>query len=135
MTIEPSQLDALARALMLANGRLVRVTGAVSRGAVEEAGALAEEARTHVWRTVKELERLGATTPAPVTQRRELPLHLLDTEANRNLLACLLETYEAARLVDIERGESPEDGFAAIIESLAADRRDEIGGPVGAGRE
>ncbi len=135
MNVPQSDLDAIARDLSVANGRLIRAIMAANRGRADEAGALAENARASVWQTVKKLERLGATSPLPTNpDAQPVPLSLLDSAANHRFYDALIAAYEAGVEVDKERGVYP-DGFAAILESFCADKRDEIFGVAGAGRE
>ena len=73
----------------------------------------------------------GATHPGGETFTRAaapVPLHLMDTPANRELLRCLLLTMDAALAVDKERGHDG-DGFAEVIEHFAAGVQTEIYGP------
>ncbi len=57
-----------------------------------------------------------------------IPLHLLDSPANRELLRCLLWARDAVRSVDEERGHDGH-GFAAVIEHFAAGVATEVHGP------
>jgi len=111
------------------------------------AGRLAGDIETIRERAVVALNTLvgvGATDPEDA-QRAEngthiapVPLQLLDTPANRELLRCLLLTMDAALAVDKERGHDG-DGFAEVIEHFAAGVQTEIYGPAdlrqGAGKE
>lgn len=73
----------------------------------------------------------GLPTPEPV------PLHQLDTPANRRLCRALREAFEAAVEVDRERGftdEDPEDGPSALpIAELLVKVEQEVYGPSGKG--
>lgn len=83
------------------------------------------------------LERAGADPIGPPAQSLsdvpEIPLHLLDTPANRRYLGLLRDTYEAALAVDRERfGEDiGTDGCAQAIEIVLRDVEEEVHGPAG----
>jgi hypothetical protein len=64
----------------------------------------------------------------------QVPLDLLDTPANRRLLAALEVAWTAAREVDYERGYG-DDGPAQDLEDWVAGTKEEIYGPAGSGRE
>lgn len=83
------------------------------------------------------LEQGGAQRPAGHAPRPSVPLHLLDTPANRRYLSALQEAWECALAVDRERyGESiGTDGCAQVIEMVLADVQEEVSGPVGKVRE
>ncbi len=139
MNVPQTELDAAARALATANGRLIRAVVAGNQNRAEAAAIAAEEGRALVSTTLNALVRLGAASPYPAAPMASAssapPLHLMDTPANRRLFDALMVAYEAAAAVDRERGDDPADGFAAILEGFAAGKRDEVLGAVGAGRE
>lgn len=82
---------------------------------------------------------LGAQSPGLRTERDELRLDQLDTQATRNLLACLRDTVRAAHLVDKERGWVDEDdygyGWQETVAGWEIGLRREIHGATGSGRE
>jgi len=87
---------------------------------------------------VLDMEKAGADAPEDNdTPRNEVPLHLLNTPANRAYAAKLREAWQAGLAVDRERyGEDiGTDGCAQVIEMLLADAETEIGGAIGAGLE
>ena len=93
-----------------------------------------QEAEDQARRLALRLEKAGADRPdSPASSLSEgVPLHLLNTPANRRYLSLLRETYEAALAVDRERyGESiGTDGCAQVIEMVLADVEEEVRGPV-----
>jgi len=82
------------------------------------------------WTTMRDLVDAGAADPTGgqvTTAAPDVPLHLLDSPANRRLLRALEEAHAAALEVDRERG--IEDGFADVIEHFAAGVQTEVHGP------
>ncbi len=82
------------------------------------------------WMTMRDLVDAGAADPTGgqvAASTADVPLHLLDSPANRRLLRTLQEAHAAALAVDEERG--IEDGFADVIEHFAANVATEIHGP------
>ena len=88
-----------------------------------------------VFRVDKELRAQGIDTSqiSPTEAGLEVPLHLLDTPANRRYLSALIEAHQCALAVDIERGYG-QDGPAQDLEDLVCEVRMEVFGP-GGGRE
>ena len=87
---------------------------------------------------VLDMEKAGADLPVDTdTVRNDVPLHLLDTPANRRYADKLREAWEAGLAVDRERygADIGTDGCAQMVEMLLADVEQEIGGAVGAGLE
>lgn len=79
------------------------------------------------------LERAGADRPDSLPPRREVPLALLDTPANRRYMRALQTAYEAGKEVDAERYGPHEDGPAAGgVELLMMNVELEVMGPAGA---
>ena len=78
------------------------------------------------------LEAAGADRPADLPAAIDVPLHLLDTPANRHLLDCLRSTLEAARAVDSERGYDsdggPADMYAMFLARVATEVLGRAGG-------
>lgn len=135
MNVPQADLDAIARGLMQIHTAISHGQHEARYGRHEAAAEHIEAARIQVWQLKRAAEALGAATPAGVPTRstEPTPLHLMDTPANRRLLAALVEAHKAALEVDEERGIY--DGFAEVLESFAAERRDEVFGSVGGGRE
>ena len=77
------------------------------------------------------LERAGADRPADTPAAVGVPLHLLDTPANRRLLTCLRDALEAARAVDTERGYGGDGGPADMYAMLLAGVETEVLGAPG----
>jgi hypothetical protein len=96
---------------------------------------LAQQINARVFGVCQELRAAGQELPAVSMQAAglEVPLHLLDTTANRRYLAALVEAHRAALEVDFERGYG-EDGPAQDLEDLVAEVKMEIFGP-GGGKE
>ena len=109
--------------------------GGKTQHALRRVEAAEDEAR----RLALQLERAGADRPdaPPPSLTEGVPLHLLNTPANRRYLSLLRETYEAALAVDRERygADIGTDGLAQRIEDVLADVETEIGGPAGLVRE
>jgi len=69
-----------------------------------------------------------------VTPKFIVPMHLLDTPANRRYLAALEAAYEAGIEVDRERGYDEYDGVAEQeVANLLAHTRAEVHAPTGSG--
>lgn len=84
------------------------------------------------------MQRAGAQTPDCLPPAA-VPLHMLDTPANRRLARALRDAYEAAVEVDRERGTytegEPEDGPTAMpIVELLVRVEEECFGPAGCER-
>jgi hypothetical protein len=77
----------------------------------------------------------SATLTGKVAVPSPVPLHLLSTDAGRNLLAALETAAKAAEAVDRERGWIDEDGdpigYAEPLQMIAIKVRGEINGPKG----
>jgi hypothetical protein len=78
-------------------------------------------------------EGLDVSEISPMEAGLQVPLHLLDTPANRRYLEALVEAHACALEVDRERGYG-NDGPAQDLEDLCCEVRMEIFGP-GGGRE
>lgn len=96
---------------------------------------LANRMNEAVHRVCTELRAAGVDVSAisPTEAGLDVPLHLLDTTANRRYLAALTEAHRCAVEVDRERGYGM-DGPAEILEDMVAEVRMEVYGP-GGGRE
>ena len=123
---------------------LVRVTcrGALldlNAGNTAHARLLVEQTEDEARRLALRLEKAGADRPdaPPPAFTEGVPLHLLNTPANRRYLSLLRETYEAALVVDRERygADIGTDGLAQRVEDILADVEEEVGGAVGLVRE
>ena len=94
-----------------------------------------EQAEDQARRLTLQLEKAGADRPdaPPPSLAEGVPLHLLNTPANRRYLSLLRETYEAALAVDRERygADIGTDGLAQRIEDVLADVEEEVDGAVG----
>ena len=89
------------------------------------------EALEHAIRLNYALDAAGAARPMQASTFPDIPLHLLDTPANRRYLRALQNARDAAAEVDQERQESGVDSVAAeILEMLLADTEMEVHGPV-----
>ncbi len=106
----------------------------VDAGNVQRARLRLEQTEDAGRRMALRLERAGAERPEGMTPRPDVPLHLLDTPANRRYAQKLREAWEAGLAVDRERyGEDiGTDGCAQMIEMLLADVEEELHGPAGA---
>ena len=83
------------------------------------------------------LEQAGAQRPEGHQPPPEVPLHLLNTPANRRYVETLHAAWEAGKAVDRERfgADIGTDGPAQAVERLLAEAEEELHGPVGSGRE
>lgn len=128
MNVAQSELDAL-RALA---AKLRSAGSQASRSVGREQGQRMEELMSLAAQLETRLDRAGALKPEAVAVRHEVPLHLLDTPANRDYTEKIRVAWEAGLVVDRERyGERiGTDGEAQILEMLLADKEMEIGGPV-----
>lgn len=131
MNVPQSELDSLY-ALSL------RLKDTISNAHIARPGdkpALLEEAGHLAANMGVRLEQAGAQRPATSTPAPAVPLHLLDTPANRRYAEKLREAWEAGMAVDRERygPNIGTDGCAQIIEMVLADVEAEIHGPAGAG--
>lgn len=129
MNVPQSELDSLrslAAKLRSAGSQAMRSVGHEQGQRLEELMGMAAQMETR-------LERVGAQKPARVAARYEVPLHLLDTPANRRYAAKLRVAWEAGLVVDEERygPKIGTDGEAQIIEMVLADKEQEIAGPAG----
>ena len=84
------------------------------------------------------MREASANLPDYLPRPDPVPIHLLDTPAQRRLARALREAYEAAQEVDRERGtldpDEPEDGPVALpIVELLARVEEEVFGPSGRG--
>lgn len=79
----------------------------------------------------------GETPPPPGDNskpgwRKDIPLHLLNTPANRAFADALREAQTAAAAVDRERGVKPEEGTSSLMAYFADQVEAEIYGPASA---
>ena len=97
------------------------VLACLHSGKIIRGREVAEQAEDQARRLALRLEKAGADRPdsPPPSLTEGVPLHLLNTPANRRLLSLLRETYEAALAVDRERyGESiGTDGCARSLKA------------------
>ena len=111
----------------------------LNTGNTAHARQVVEQTEEAARQMAMQLERAGADRPdaPPPSFESGVPLHLLDTPANRRYLETLRACYEAALAVDRERygADIGTDGRAQIIEGVLADVEEEIGGPVGLVKE
>ena len=134
MNILQNTLDQAAEDFFAVHRELDRMRQAANRAGVGRIGEQLEAIRERAVLGLNRLVEAGAAHPQQHLRRERgdptaVPLHLLDTPANRELLRCLLLTREAAQAVDKERGHDG-DGFAEVIEHFAAQVQTEIHGPV-----
>lgn len=110
--------------------RAMRLPGRASQPVLEEAANLAAQLETR-------LEQVGAVRPRALPQPDDVPLHLLDTPANRRYRDALQVAWEAGLAVDRERyGERiGTDGCAQVIEMVLRDVEQECFGAAGRLRE
>ncbi len=133
MNVPQSELDSLrslAAKLRSAGSQAMRSAGHEQGQRLEELMGLAAQMETR-------LGQAGAQKPAQVAARHDVPLHLLNTPANRDYTAKLRVAWEAGLVVDEERygPKIGTDGEAQIIEMVLADKEREVFGPAGALRE
>ena len=135
MNVPNEELDSL-RALA---GRLQGlINGVYGQRFTPQGGELLQEAGRLAAQLTTRLDRAGAAPPQVVAPSRyEVPLHLLDTPANRHYADALRVAWEAGMAVDRERygKDIGTDGCAQILEMVLADVEQEIGGAVGRLRE
>lgn len=110
--------------------RAMRLPTLEARPVLEEAANLAAQLETR-------LEQAGAVRPRALPQPDDVPLHLLDTPANRRYRDALQVAWEAGLAVDRERyGERiGTDGCAQVIEMVLRDVEQECFGAAGRLRE
>lgn len=129
MTTTLEQLDTMRSLTGRVKQTILRATGATPKEAATlmlETAGLAANLETR-------LEQAGAVRPRALPQPDDVPLHLLDTPANRRYRDALRVAWEAGLAVDLERyGEKiGTDGCAQVIEMVLADVEMEISGPGG----
>lgn len=132
-------IAALADAAMLAAGGASTSAGmflqigdtAMVREALEEA----RKARKASEQILNRLIAMGAKRPGSAVAADALPLHLMDTPANRRYLAALEAAAEAGAAVDRERGwidaNGESTGHGETLAGLALLTRREVHGPEG----
>jgi hypothetical protein len=136
MNVEQSTLDRAARACHAMHLDLHRMWQRATRANVPHVAEQLDAVRARAWYTMRELVDAGAADPTGrlAAVAPDVPLHLLDSPANRRLLRLLEEAHAAALEVDNERG--IQDGFADVVEHFAAGVATEVHGPAQArGRE
>jgi hypothetical protein len=111
------------------HAELNRMRQAATRANVPHVAEQLDAVRARAWYTMRELIDAGAVDPTGrlAAIAPDVPLHLLDSPANRRLLRALEEARAAALEVDNERG--IQDGFADVIEHFAANVETEVHGP------
>jgi hypothetical protein len=129
MNVDRFILDRTARTCRALSRDLDRLCQATMRGNVAKQ-LIHQQGQARI--TMHELVDAGAVDPtgrppSPVPTAPNVPLHLLDSPPNQRLLRALEEAHAAALEVDNERG--IEDGFADVIEHLAAGVATEVHGP------
>jgi hypothetical protein len=112
-----------------------RLEGEALRSTLAEVTEQAEGAFEDSKNAYRLLTAMGAHVSDRATIAAVVPLHLLSTDAGRNLLLALEAATEAAKAVDRERGWIDEDGeaigYAETIGGIAIKLRGEISGPAG----
>lgn len=136
--VPQDRIDAWARFAETVRCRTSQIRSANARGMAQVVEEIANNMHLEAAAALVDMERAGAITPAGLPTPREVPLHLLDTPANRRLARALRDAYEAAVEVDRERGAytpgEPEDGPAALpIVELLIRVEEECYGPAGRG--
>ena len=130
MDVDQATLDRTARACYALRCDLFRMRQAAMRAGRADAAEQMQELQSRAWTVVRDLVDAGAADPTggrATTDEAPVPLHLLDSPANRRLLRALQEAHAAALEVDNERG--IEDGFADVVEHFAANVATEVHGP------
>ncbi len=119
-----------ARACHALSRDLDRMCQAAMRTGTAHVAEQLMDLQGRAWVTMRDLVDAGAADPTGgqvAASNADVPLHLLDSPANRRLLRALEEAHAAALEVDRERG--IEDGFADVIEHFAAGVATEVHGP------
>jgi len=130
MNVDQALLDRTARASYALSRDLDRMRQAATRAGGANIAEQLQDLQGRAWTTMRALVDAGAADPTGgqvTTAAPPVPLHLLDTPANRRLLHALEEAHAAALDVDGER--RIVDGFADVIEHFAAGVQTEIYGP------
>ena len=130
MNVDQATLNRTARACHALSRDLGRLRQAAMRAGRANVAEELMDLQGRAWVTMRDLVDAGAADPTGgrvTTDETPVPLHLLDSPANRRLLRALQEAHAAALEVDNERG--IEDGFADVVEHFAANVATEVHGP------
>jgi hypothetical protein len=129
VNVDQATLDRAAVSCHAMHAELNRMRQAATRANVPHVAEQLDAVRARAWYTMRELIDAGAVDPTGrlAAIAPDVPMHLLDSPANRRLLRALEEARAAALEVDSERG--IEDGFADVVEHFAANVETEIFGP------
>ncbi len=130
MNVDQATLDRAAAGCHAIHRELDRMRQAATRAGVPHVAEQLDTIRGRAWYAMRELVDAGAADPTGgrvTTAEAPVPLHLLDSPANRRLLRALQEAHEAALAVDEER--SIVDGFADVVSLFAAGVATEVHGP------
>lgn len=131
MNVPQDRLDAWAKTANRIRRDTLKIGKLMAGGERQAADELATELHIEAAGLLVSLRDAGARMPDGFPSSPNVPLHLLDTPANRRLARALREAYEAAIEVDLERGYG-EDGPAEHIGELLGRVEQEVFGPAGA---
>lgn len=132
MNVPQDKLDAWAETVNRIRRDCPKIGKRIAAREYREADELATDLQMTAAALLSEMERAGSARPSSLPPANGVPLHLLDTPANRRLARALREAYEAAQAVDYERGYG-EDGPAEHIGELLGRVEQEVFGPAGQG--
>lgn len=138
LPVEQRQVDAWTRFANDVRNQAMRIRTMIAGRRLDDARESLLTMHLQAAAAMVSMEEAGGATPGELPPPAAVPLHLLDTPANRRLARCLRDAYEAAVEVDRERGAytegEPEDGPAALpIVELLWRVEEECYGPAGRG--
>lgn len=130
------RLGAAARAARRAHDNAAEAAAEAVQGEPRKARQYALEAKTASRAALDALSAAGVEAPqgGAKVAALEVPLRLLDTPANRELLSALRAAAAAGAAVDVERGWTQDGepcGWGEMLAGLAAKVEVEIHGPTG----
>jgi len=139
MFVPDDDLNQWRRFFSVLYASMKKAEAELSAGRTEHARQLVSQTAAAAIRMGLKLEQAGAVKPGETAEdavqevAEGVPLHLLDTPANRRYAEALQDAYAAALAVDRERyGESiGTDGCAQMVEALLRNTLGEVVPPVG----
>ena len=139
MFVPDNDLNQWRRYFSVLHASMKKAESELSEGRIEQARQLVSQTKAAAIRMGLKLEQAGAVKPGEDAEdgiqvmAEGVPLHLLNTPANKHYFHCLLAALNAATEVDKERyGESiGTDGCAQMIEVIMRETLGELYAPVG----
>lgn len=127
MNVSQDELNQIVRAFLRVHKASAEAAFRLRCGDIDAAQAALEECRATAWRAMQAVVRLGAERPTELGARTDPDPFFTDTPANRKLLYALREAVDAAVERDREN-QNYSDGFAGVLEGLAADLAQKVEG-------